>query len=78
MTDSLNVTFREKKIIVQPKSKGRVVVTFGRPTNDKTLPVYSGWVTITASTGEVLSVVSGGNRMSFAALTCASFSRTWA
>jgi len=42
--------------MVQAKSKGCAVVAFGKPKNDKTLPVYSGWITITASTGEVFSV----------------------
>lgn len=69
-SDSLKVTFSQKKITVQPKSQGCVVVVFGKPGNDKTLPVYSGWVTITASTGEVLSVVGNNNHASyFAALT---------
>ena len=48
--------------MVLPKSKGYVIAAFGKPRNEKTLPVYSGWVTITSSTGEVLSVVSNGNR----------------
>jgi len=63
-TSSLKVTFNQEKITVRPKSKGCIVVTFDKPANNRTLPVYSGWVTITASTGEVLSVVSNCNHRS--------------
>lgn len=73
-TSSLKVTFSQEKIRVRPKSKGCIMVTFDKPENDKTLPVYSGWVTITASTGEVLSVVSNSNRKSrFTGLTLFDF-----
>lgn len=58
------MTFSRREITVRPKSKRRVVVTFDKPENNMTLPVYSGWVTITASTGEVLSVVCKSNRVS--------------
>jgi hypothetical protein len=63
-TSKLKVTFSQEKIRVRAKSKGYIAVTIDKPENDKTLPVYSGWVTITASTGEVLSVVSYANRQS--------------
>jgi len=60
-TSSLKVTISREEVTVWPKFKGFVVVVFQKPENDKTLPVYSGWVAITASTGEPLSVVSNDN-----------------
>src|SRR5258708_18829213 len=77
-TSSLKVNFSQEKITVWPKCKGFVVVSIDNPENDKTIPVYSGWVTIAASTGEVLSVVGSGNRKSrFAGLNLCIFSRIW-
>jgi hypothetical protein len=53
-----SVNFRTTKITVWPSSTGQVKVTFKVPNglDPNTYPIYSGFITITGSNGEVLSI----------------------
>ena len=58
VSSTASVNFRTAKITIRPRSTDRVKVTFKAPSglDPKTYPIYSGFITVTGSNGEVFSI----------------------
>ena len=58
VSSTASVKFRDEKVTIWPRSTDRVKVTFKAPNglDPKTYPIYSGFITVTGSNGEVFSI----------------------
>jgi len=57
-SSTASVNFRTKTVTIKPRKTDRVKVTFEAPSglDPKTYPIYSGFIVVTGSNGEVLSI----------------------
>jgi len=58
VSNTASVNIRDTEITIRPRKSGRVKIIFKAPSglDPKTYPIYSGYITITGSNGEVFSI----------------------